>query len=93
MPTRQHPGTRRSARVQGIKHNLLELTDSANQKPSSKENTKQKNSILTKEVAPRYRKSNEEEDVYVPNDDSSEEEETSEELIVSTKLHPLKKLY
>ena len=90
MPTRQHPGTRRSARQQGIAHNLLELTDSSNQKQPSKEDPNKKNSALSKATASKSRKCIEEEE-FVPNDeDSTEEEEESVSAIVSTKPHPSK---
>ena len=92
MPTRQHKGTRRSSRVRGISHNLLELTDSTtNQKAASKESTKKNSSTLIKQTAPRCSKSNEEEEAYVQEDESSEEEElVSEHVVEYTKPHPLK---
>ena len=90
MPTRQNPGTRRSSRQRGIAHNLLELTDSSNQKPATKAPAIKKSSALIKVTAQKSRKSLEEEE-FVPDDDNSteDEEEVSVE-VVSNKPHPSK---
>ena len=89
MPTRQHPGTRWSRRVQGIAHNLLALPASASTTTASKGDSAKKRS-LTKEIAPS---NNGDDDMYVPstdNDDGTSDEEQLEDVLVSSKLHPSK---
>ena len=90
MPTRQYSGTCRTSPQRGVAHNLLELTDSSNQKPPSKEHHNKKSSALSKGTASKSRKSNEEEEFVPSGDDSTEEEEESVSAIVSTKPHPSK---
>ena len=91
MPTRQHPGVRRSRRHQGIAHNLLELPVHTNQNASSRASSKKKKST-TKEVIPTSRNSKELDEAYVPSVDSenlSDEEEVLDEQ-EDTKKHPCK---
>ena len=90
MPTRQHPGTRRSAPQQGIAHNQLELADSSNQKPTTKAPANKKSSALIKVTAQKSCKFMEEEE-FVPNEDDYTEGEEEESVdIVSNKPHPSK---
>ena len=84
MPTRQNPGVRRSRRQQGIAHNLLELSDTANQKPASKIAPTRKGNSTS-------RNSVEEEEAYVPPVQAEESSEEELEVdVVDSKPHPSK---
>ena len=90
MPTRQNPGTRRSSRQRGIAHNLLELTNSSNQKQASKADANKKSSALIKVTAKKSSKSLEEEEFVPDEEDSTEEEEEVSVDAVCNKPHPSK---
>ena len=88
MPTRQNPGTRRSSRQRGIAHNLLQLTDSTNQKATTKADDNKKSSALTKVTAKKSGQSLDEEEFLPDEVDSTEEEEEVSVDAVCNKPHP-----
>ena len=88
MPTRQHPGTLRSRRVQGIAHNLLALPASAPTTTPSKGVPAKKTS--TKQIAASK---DGDDETFVPstdNDDGTSDEEQIKDAVVSSKAHPSK---